>query len=286
ALFPATEPAEVNGNICAEGNSSPTVVHVHHHDIEEHAASFNEGYDEAVRQLAEPAEGPHFCRDSECDACNATEYPAPAEPAEEETTAEDIEVTPEMLEACANLVFDTEVDASVAHALQGMAKELRHYNAELAVEPTSSPVVPAPTETGDLRVHNHGPNRGPGPDSHCPERRVDGRLRGQCMAPTKTGPLLRSEDTAIIRNVIEQWRDTGKPVLRESTHRVRLLMRFGFLSYIAPADDGDYYLPTLQGERVSCEHCNGTGLGHETAPGEHADCQWCPRITVQAWERS
>ncbi|MFD6517639.1 hypothetical protein, partial [Rhodococcus sp. NPDC060176] len=31
ALFPATEPAEVNGNICAEGNSSPTVVHVHHH---------------------------------------------------------------------------------------------------------------------------------------------------------------------------------------------------------------------------------------------------------------
>ena len=54
AMFPATEPAEVNGNICTEGNSSPTVVHVHHHDIEAHAASFNEGYEEAVRQFTDP----------------------------------------------------------------------------------------------------------------------------------------------------------------------------------------------------------------------------------------
>lgn len=30
---------------------APTVLHVHHHDIEAHAASFNEGYDEAVRQF-------------------------------------------------------------------------------------------------------------------------------------------------------------------------------------------------------------------------------------------
>lgn len=86
ALFPATEPVEcefrceegivrtevgvrcpactaairaseeVNGNFVAGGNSSPTVVHVHHHDIEAHAASFNEGYDEAMRQLAEPVD--------------------------------------------------------------------------------------------------------------------------------------------------------------------------------------------------------------------------------------
>lgn len=75
---------------------------------------------------------------------DGNDQPAPAVPAEEETKAEDIEVTPEMLEACANLVFDTDVDASVAHTLQGMAKELRAYNAELAAEAASSPVVPAP----------------------------------------------------------------------------------------------------------------------------------------------
>ncbi|NHP18664.1 hypothetical protein G8767_34805 [Rhodococcus sp. IC4_135] len=33
----------------------PTVVHVHHHDIEAHAASFNEGY-EAGSQFAEPVQ--------------------------------------------------------------------------------------------------------------------------------------------------------------------------------------------------------------------------------------
>lgn len=57
----------------------PVAVHVHHHDIEAHAASFNEGYDEAVRQLTEPAEEPISCRDPECDGCNAAEYPAPSE---------------------------------------------------------------------------------------------------------------------------------------------------------------------------------------------------------------
>lgn len=76
---PATEPAEVISNIFAEGNSSPTVVHVHHHDIEAHAASFNDGFDEAVRQLAEPAQA----------TINSTlSVHAPAEPAEEETKAE------------------------------------------------------------------------------------------------------------------------------------------------------------------------------------------------------
>ncbi len=48
--------AEVNGNICAEGNSSPAVVHVHHHDMEATAASYNEGFADAVRQLTEPAQ--------------------------------------------------------------------------------------------------------------------------------------------------------------------------------------------------------------------------------------
>lgn len=33
----------------------------------------------------------------------------------------------------------------------------------------------------DLRVHNHEPYRGAGPDGHCPEHTVGGRLRGACM---------------------------------------------------------------------------------------------------------
>lgn len=121
ALFPATEPAEdAPCAICNVNETNHAGVSYYHPFTTEPGPFDDEGNDRS----------------------------APAEPTEEETKAEDIEVTPEMLEACANLVFDTDVDASVAHALQGMAKELRHYNAELAAEPTSSPVVPAPTETG------------------------------------------------------------------------------------------------------------------------------------------
>ncbi|MET3959888.1 hypothetical protein ABIE52_006823 [Rhodococcus sp. OAS809] len=41
----------------------------------------------------------------------------------------------------------------------------------------------------DLRVHNHEPYRGAGPDGHCPERTVDGRLRGACMTHAASGEI-------------------------------------------------------------------------------------------------
>ena len=76
------KPAEEKGNPSEFPNSSPSVVHIHHHDIEAHAASFNEGFEEAVRQLAEPAQA----------TINLTlKVPAPAEPAEEETKAEQLQ---------------------------------------------------------------------------------------------------------------------------------------------------------------------------------------------------
>lgn len=48
----------LNGWKLHVASPEPVAVHVHHHDIEAHAASFNEGYEEAVRQLTEPAERP------------------------------------------------------------------------------------------------------------------------------------------------------------------------------------------------------------------------------------
>lgn len=80
-VFPATEPAEASGNRFAECDSSTPVVHIHHHDIEAHAASFNEGYDEAVRQFAiesseeaTKAEGPCGVSSPQGDACS---FPKP-----------------------------------------------------------------------------------------------------------------------------------------------------------------------------------------------------------------
>ncbi|PBI96965.1 hypothetical protein BKP42_36250 [Rhodococcus erythropolis] len=161
----------------ADRMSSENAVHIHHHDIESHAASYNEGYDEAVRQLTEPVEEPHFCRDPECDACNAAECPAPAEPAEEETKAEEhrsvihsnrtIKTVSEALSYAETALLNTYPDSEqrahyaevIAELLRDIARqrpvgsngkhgELHTPTCGCADVPASSPVVPAPTETG------------------------------------------------------------------------------------------------------------------------------------------
>lgn len=56
-----------------------------------------------------------------------------------------------------------------------------------AAERLADGLFPETEPTEDLRVHNHTPYRGFGPDGHCAERTENGRLRGQCMtdiAPT------------------------------------------------------------------------------------------------------
>lgn len=105
ALFPATEPAKVNGNICTERNSSTLV---------------DEG------------------RESGGQMDRYTCIPTPAEPAEEETKAE----------TCAVRLCVLPARHSGVHADR---EGLRWNN------PTSSPVVPAPTETGPWQTWQEVP---------------------------------------------------------------------------------------------------------------------------------
>ncbi|WP_454835821.1 hypothetical protein [Rhodococcus qingshengii] len=156
---PPAPPTQSAGGDCfdvCEGHPVETpVVHVHHHDIEAHAASFNEGYDEAVRQLAKPAEGPHFCRDSECGACNAPNRPAPAEPAEEETTAEGdhtayseaVSLSYWLAQQLGEHVDDAyDRGETLTDTVQRLIEHIRPNRGK--TKTASSPVVPAPTETG------------------------------------------------------------------------------------------------------------------------------------------
>lgn len=146
------KPAEEKGNPSEFPNSSPSVVHIHHHDIEAHAASFNEGFEEAVRQLAEPAQA----------TINSTlNVPAPVEPAEEETNAEGpagtvCDETQKAYDEAVSLSYwlakqlDEHVDdaSDRAETLTDTVQRLiEHIRPDLGkTKIASPPVVPAPTE--------------------------------------------------------------------------------------------------------------------------------------------
>lgn len=209
------EPAEVSGNIFAEGNSSPTVVHVHHHDIESHAASFTEGFDEAVRQLTEPAEeetkaeGPCEVQSPQGDTCS---FPKPGhagvhtwawpdkKPAGEGTRAECVgddyycaqrDSAGNIRLNCGRGLLVAEAACTVndvkewwARADRGSKWE-RQYQAALDLfdrEAASSPVVPASTETGPRYCSSCKLNVPPAP--YCTNCGGDTIPR----SPTETGP--------------------------------------------------------------------------------------------------
>ncbi|WP_311053100.1 hypothetical protein [Rhodococcus qingshengii] len=207
APFPATEPAEdatqSAGGDCfdvCEGHPVETpVVHDHHHDIEAYAASFNEGYDEAVRQFTEPVDTirnfprcGHYLDEARCtrrihdgdhEVAQGDEvivWPAgePAtEPAEEETKAEEhrsiihsnrtIKTVGEALSYAETALLNAYPHSGQrAHYAEVIAELLRDVARQRPVGsngkhgelhtptcgcedvPASSPVVPAPTETG------------------------------------------------------------------------------------------------------------------------------------------
>lgn len=67
----------------------------------------------------------------------------------------------------------------------------------------------------DLRVHNHEPYRGAGPDGHCPERTVDGRLRGACMVPAEPDTATSSAEA---RAETVEWCITGADIGLDRTY--------------------------------------------------------------------
>ena len=120
-LFPATEPVEVRGNICTERNSSTPV---------------DEG------------------RESGGQMDRYTCIPAPAEPAEEETKAER---GPEWFREIADAVDEIEKIPGMYHSmtLRSWAGVFRNHADTL--ELASSPVIPAPAETGPWQTWQEVP---------------------------------------------------------------------------------------------------------------------------------
>jgi hypothetical protein len=129
--------------------NSVNAVHVHHHDMEAHAASFNEGYEAATRQAmhllsADDEETPNKCLDPLGDDCwegCVGHRPAPVGSAEEETKAVTFDEIAQSLksigDAESSFGFNLRFWRRIAEKLIAKYPHL-----------TSSPVVPAPTETG------------------------------------------------------------------------------------------------------------------------------------------